>query len=64
MRQPRFRLQTLIIGIAFLALILMVIIQTVALQRAASREQQLRAALARAEAQKEWAAALNEFPHR
>ena len=39
MRVPRIRLRTLMIGIAFLALILTVIMQSVLLQRAAVREQ-------------------------
>ena len=43
MRLPRFRLRTVMIGIAFLALILTVIVQGVLLQRAAIREQLLRA---------------------
>ncbi len=39
MRLPRFRLRTVMISIAFLALILTVIVQGVLLQRAAIREQ-------------------------
>jgi NhaP-type Na+/H+ or K+/H+ antiporter len=52
MRVPRFRLRTVMITIAFLALILTVIMQGVFLQRAAVREQMLRAEaeLARAQA--------------
>jgi hypothetical protein len=42
MRLPRFRIWTLMIGIAFLALILTVIVQTVLLRRAALREELLR----------------------
>jgi hypothetical protein len=43
MRLPRFRLRTMMICIAFLALVLTVIMQAILLQRAAVREQQLRA---------------------
>ena len=43
MRLLRFRLRTLMISITFLALILTVIMQTILLQRAAVREEQLRA---------------------
>ena len=43
MRLPRFRLRTLMISIAFLALILTVIMQAILLRRGAAREQQLRA---------------------
>jgi hypothetical protein len=43
MRGPRIRLRTLMIGIAFLALILTVIMQAVLLQRAAVREELYRA---------------------
>jgi hypothetical protein len=43
MRLLRFRLRTLMISITFLALILTVILQTILLQRAAVREEQLRA---------------------
>ncbi|MFO0889637.1 MAG: hypothetical protein U0790_10920 [Isosphaeraceae bacterium] len=43
MRLPRFRLRTLMISIAFLALILTVIMQAILLRQAAVREQQLRA---------------------
>ena len=46
MRRIRFRLRTLMIIIAFLALSLTVIIQSVLLHRAAVREQQYRAELA------------------
>jgi NhaP-type Na+/H+ or K+/H+ antiporter len=47
MRQPRFRLRTIMIGIAFLALIMTVIVQTVLLQRAAVREEMFRAEMMR-----------------
>jgi hypothetical protein len=43
MRSPRFRLRTLMICIAFLALILALFTQAILLQRSAAREQQLRA---------------------
>ena len=43
MRLPRFRLRTVMISIAFLALILTVIMQGVLLQRTAVREEMLRA---------------------
>jgi hypothetical protein len=43
MRLLRFRLRTLMISIAFLALILTVIMQAILLQRAAVREAHLRA---------------------
>jgi hypothetical protein len=43
MRLLRFRLRTLMISIAFLALILTVIMQAILLRRAAVREAQLRA---------------------
>jgi len=54
MRSPRFRLRALMICIAFLALILTVIVQAILLQRAAAREQLLRAEAQRhrAEAQR------------
>jgi hypothetical protein len=47
MRLRTFRIRTLLLIIAFLALILTVIAQSVALQRAAAREQQMRAETAR-----------------
>jgi hypothetical protein len=43
MRQPRFRLRTIMIAIAFLALILTIFMQSVFLRRAAVREQMFRA---------------------
>src|SRR5262249_304821 len=46
-RSLRFRLKSLLIVIAFLALLLTVILQTVRLERAASREARLRAELLR-----------------
>jgi hypothetical protein len=61
MRLPRFRLRTLMFGIAILALTLTVFVQEVLLRQAALREQQLRAALAQAEAEKAWTAAINEW---
>jgi hypothetical protein len=61
MRLPQFRLRTLMFGIAILSLILTVIVQSVLLRNAAIREQQLRAALAQAEAEKEWASAINNW---
>jgi hypothetical protein len=58
MQRPRFRLRTLMIGIAFLALILTVIVQAVLLRRAAAREQQLRA---EAEQQRASAEAISQW---
>ena len=43
MRLPRFRLRTLMISIAFLALLMTVFMQYVQLQRAAAREERSRA---------------------
>jgi hypothetical protein len=43
MRLPRFRLRTLMIAVAFLALILTVIMQAILLRSGAAREQRLRA---------------------
>jgi len=53
MRQARFRLRTIMIWIAFLALVMTVIVQTVFLQRAAVREQMYRAEMMRERAMAE-----------
>jgi hypothetical protein len=55
MRLPRFRIRSLMIGVAFMALVLSLILQTVLLQRAAVREQRPRAEaeLRRAQAEAE-----------
>ena len=47
MRIPQFRIRTLMIGIAFLALVMTVIFQAVLLQRSRLREELLRAAAER-----------------
>jgi NhaP-type Na+/H+ or K+/H+ antiporter len=58
MRLPRFRLRSVMISIAFLALILTVFVQAILLQRAVVLEQQMRAdaerqrAMAEAQAQR------------
>ena len=43
MRQPRVRLRTVVVAIAFFALALTVVVQSVRLNQALVREQQLRA---------------------
>jgi NhaP-type Na+/H+ or K+/H+ antiporter len=53
MRLPRFRLRTLMITIAFLALILTVFIQTILIQRAAVRLEYFRAEAAQQRAEAE-----------
>jgi hypothetical protein len=61
MRLPRFRIRTLMISIAFLALILTVITQSILLRRAEVRAEVLRAeaALQRAEAEARYQRALD-----
>ena len=63
MRVPRvrFTVRWMMCGIVCLALVLTVISQNTLLRRSASREQQLRAALTRAEARLAWVEAINQW---
>ncbi len=63
MRAPRLRFTArwMMGGIVLLALVLTIIFQDALLRRNASREQELRAALTRAEAKVEWVEAINEW---
>ncbi|MFI5456448.1 MAG: hypothetical protein ACHRXM_13445 [Isosphaerales bacterium] len=60
MRLPRFRLRTLMITIAFVALILTVFMQTILLRRAAVRVEYFRAEAAQQRAEAEQQRALAE----
>jgi hypothetical protein len=60
MRMPQLRIRTLMISIAFLALMLTVVFQVILLQRATAREQLLRADAERHRADAEQARVLAE----
>jgi hypothetical protein len=60
MRSHRFKLRTIMIGVAFLSLIVTIIVQAIRLRSATMELQRVRARLARVDPEAAWAQAIDE----
>jgi hypothetical protein len=60
MRSYRFKLRTIMVGVAFLSLILTIIVQAIRLRSAAVELQRARARLARVDPEAAWAQAIED----